>query len=96
MITTAVELYGTAWIFEDYGAEQYVKDSWFDWVGDYTWDPEFAPEDGNGDDTDDDGEDNQTNGNGGSGDTTNGTPGFEVFSVITALSLILIILRRRK
>jgi len=88
---TAEEFWGTAWIFEDYGAEQYVKDSWFDWVGDYTWNPEFTPEEGNGNG-------NVTNGDDSDGttDESNGTPGFEVPIFLAAICVIFIILRRRK
>lgn len=94
--TTTIELYGTAWIYEDYGAEQYIKDSWFDWVGDYTWDPDFEPEDGDGDDTEGDGDGTNGNGSEENGDTSNGTPGFEVLVLLAAIGTIFIILRRRK
>ena len=94
--TTAVEIYGTAWIYEDYGAEQYIKDSWFDWVGDYIWDPDFEPEDGDGEDTEDDSDGTNGNGSEGNGDTSNGTPGFEVLVLLVAIGAIFIILRRRK
>ena len=38
--TTAVELYGTITMFEELGIQ---TESWFDWVGDYLWNPEFEP-----------------------------------------------------
>lgn len=94
--STTVEIYGTAWIFEDYSGGEYTHDQWFDWVGDYTWDPDFEPEDGDGDDTEGDGDGTNGNGSEGNGDTSNGTPGFEVLVLLAAIGTIFIILRRRK
>lgn len=94
--TIAEELWGTAWIFEDYSGGEYTHDQWFDWVGDYTWDPDFEPEDGDGDDTEGDGDGTNGNGSEENGDTSNGTPGFEVLVLLAAIGAIFIILRRRK
>ena len=38
--TTTVELYGTATLFEEQGGQ---AEQWFDWVGDYIWDPDTGP-----------------------------------------------------
>ena len=51
--TIKVEFYGTAWMYEkyrlDHRLDQYLNDSWHDWVGDYSWNPNIDP----GDDDDD-------------------------------------------
>ena len=100
--TTTTELYGLAWMYEEYFGEELTHDQWHDYVGDYTWDPDTGS--GNGDNDDDttpsDDDDDTTTGDDddddGGGGTDGGTPGFEAIAVIAAIAIALIILRRRK
>mgnify|MGYP003566027403 CR=1 FL=1 len=74
--------------------EKYLRDSWHDWIGDYSWNPEFEP----GDEDEDDDEiiappqDNQTT----SKKEDKGTPGFEAVAVIVAIAITFILLRKKK
>lgn len=48
--TTKVEFYGTAWMYENYPPRishdgQSLSDSWHDWVGDYSWNPNIDSDD---------------------------------------------------
>ena len=92
--TIKVEFYGTAWMYEKFNEEQYLRDSWHDWVGDYSWNPEIEPGD---EDEDDDviiapPQDNQTT----SKKEDKGTPGFEAVAVIAAIAITFILLRKKK
>jgi len=92
--TTALEFYGTAWLWEKYGtAEQYTGEQWVDWVGDYEFTGEIDPGDGDGDG---DGNGNGGGDGNGDGDGDGTTPGFEALALIAAVAIALIILRRRK
>jgi hypothetical protein len=105
--TTSMEFWGTAYMYEHYGAEQYLNDAWFDWVGDYDWDPELESDDGTDDeDSDDeepdegaDDEDEGTNGEdstNGDGSSSSSSPGFELILLIAAFAIIVIIYRKKK
>ena len=41
--TTTTKLYGLAWVWEGYGADQYDLDHWHDWAGDYEENLGFDP-----------------------------------------------------
>ena len=91
--TTIVDLYGTAWMWEGYYGEEITYDQWHDWVGEYTWDPEFGPGDGDGD-----GAGTTTSGE----DSDNGPSEFTVIAVIVvivviaAIAVVLILMRKQK
>lgn len=101
--TSKMEFWGTAWIYEEYGAEQYLNDAWFDWVGDYDWAPEFAPDEDDDQEEKDPGDDEtdgeEDEGDGGNGeDSTNGgsSPGFELILLLAAFAIIIIVYRKKK
>ena len=79
--TTKVKLWGTSWMHAKYGGEQYLHDSWYDWVGDFDPGLDIGPGDGDGD---------------GQQKPPTGTPGFEAIAVIAAFGIALIILRRKR
>lgn len=87
--TDKESLYGTAWSWERYLIDQYDYDAWFDWVGDYDWNPEYIPDDTDGDN------DGEANGNGNGDKDSEGTPGFELLFVITAMIIAFILIRRK-
>jgi len=91
---TTTELYGVTWVWENYGANQWNYDHWHDGVGDWDWNPEFAPED-EGTPTDPtpvDGTDNTNNNN---NQQPSGTPGFETLALFGAIGVALILMRRK-
>ena len=97
--TSATEFHGVSSIWESYGAEQLTNDRWFDWVGDYSWDPELDPENNvDGDDTtngDTTGETNEGTTTTNDGSPEPSTPGFETLAILAALGVAYIILRKR-
>ena len=86
--TTTVEMYGVAWMYEEYYGEQLTHDQWHDWIGDYIWDPDTGD---NGD-----GNDNGDTNGGTQQPPPSGTPGFETLAVIASLGIAFIFLRKRK
>ena len=84
--TTTVEMYGTIHMFEDLGTE---AEQWHDWVGDYIWDPDLSPVNGDGD-GDGTGDGDTTNGDGDG--TTGGILGFEIIAILIVIVVAILVI----